>query len=190
MREIEVKILEINRREVEQKLRACGAKKVFDGPVDVRMYDTPDRALKKRGIILRLRKKGDEGELTVKTHVRRTLRAKISSEYETRCDFVAVQTMLSALGYVESFRMKKRRIEYAVGSVLFEIDKIPGIPWFLEIEASSEREISTWVEKLGFAQSDVKNWWWHEVVEYYRIKTARHGEPSSPVRRRGRQVKK
>lgn len=167
MQEIEVKILEIERGALEKKLRALGARKIFDGPVDVRMYDTPDRALKKKGVLLRLRKKGDVGELTVKTHFRRTLRAKMSSEYETHCDFAAMQTMLSALGYVESFRMKKHRIEYALGKVRFEIDKLPRIPWFLEIEASSEREISTWVEKLGFTQSDVKNWWWHEVLAYY-----------------------
>lgn len=167
MKEIEVKILEINRNEVERKLRVLGAKKVFDGPVDVRMYDTPDRTLKKKGVLLRLRKKGDEGELTVKTHFHRTLRAKMSSEYETRCDFVVMQTVLSALGYVESFRMKKRRVEYTQGHVRFELDKIAGIPWFLEIEAPSEPQLTAWITKLGFTQSDAKNWWWYEVLEYY-----------------------
>ncbi|MEK7122302.1 MAG: CYTH domain-containing protein, partial [Patescibacteria group bacterium] len=121
MREIEVKILEINKTAVEQKLRKLGAQKVFDGPVDVRMYDTPDGALKQKGAILRLRKKGTEGELTVKTDFKRTLRAKTSSEYETAVDFAAAQKILSVLGYVESFRMKKHRIEYALGRTHFEI---------------------------------------------------------------------
>lgn len=167
MREIEVKILEINRKAIEQKLRAFGAKKIFDGPVDIRMYDTPDRELKRKEIILRLRKKGTYGELTVKTDFTRTARAKTSLEHETRVDFDATQKMLKALGYCESFRMKKHRIEYAFGKVRFEIDKISGIPWFLEIEAPSEKVLALWVKKLGYAQKDTKSWWWHEVLEHY-----------------------
>lgn len=187
MREIEVKILEINKTAVEKKLRQLGAQKVFDGFVDVRMYDKPDGALKQKGILLRLRKKGKKGELTVKTDFRRTPRAKTSSEHETAVDFIAAQKMLNVLGFIESFRMKKHRIEYALGRTHFEIDKIPGIPWFIEIEAESERQLSACVKKLGFKQADTKNWWWHEVLEYYRAKTARHGEPSSPSKRKGRQ---
>lgn len=169
MKEIEAKILEIDRSALEKKLRAFGAKKIFDGPVDVRMYDTPHGELKARGVILRLRKKGayGEGELTVKTDFKRTARAKTSSEHETRVDFYAVQKMLKALGYCESFRMKKRRIEYALGTVHFEIDKIVGIPWFLEIEAPNKKQLSSWVKKLGYKQSDAKNWWWHEVLKHY-----------------------
>ena len=187
MREIEVKILEIDKVAIEKKLLACGAKKVFDGPVDVRMYDTPAGDLKKRGVILRLRKKRLYGELTVKSDFKRTRLAKTSSEYETRVDFIAARKVLKVLGYSESFRMKKHRIEYALGPVHFEIDKIPGIPWFLEIEASSEKQLSAWVKKLGFTQADTKNWWWHEVIDYYRPRTARQGEPSMPANRNGRQ---
>ncbi|MBI4253140.1 class IV adenylate cyclase [Candidatus Uhrbacteria bacterium] len=167
MREIEVKILEIDRRALEAKLRALGAKKTFDGPVDVRMYDTLRGELKKRGIIFRLRKKGASGELTVKTDFKRTLRAKTSAEYETNVDFIATQKMLKVLGYAESFRMKKRRIEYVIGSVHFEIDKISGIPWFLEIEAPSEKQLMIWIKKLGYKPSDAKSWWWHEVLGHY-----------------------
>lgn len=166
MREIEVKILEIDRKTLEKKLRAVGAKKIFDGQVDIRYFDNSG-ALKKKGIILRLRKKGLIGELTVKTDFQRTVRAKTSSEYETRVDFAATRNILYVLGYTELLRMKKHRIEYVLGNVHFEIDKIPGIPWFLEIEAPSEKQLMWWVKKLGYAQKDVKNWWWHEVLAHY-----------------------
>ncbi len=167
MKEIEVKILEIDKGALEKKLRALGAKKVFDGPVDVRLYDTPRGELNKRGIVVRLRKKGEGGEFTIKTDHGRTARAKSALEYETWVDFTAMQKILSVLGFTECFRMKKHRIEYALGKVHFEIDKVPGIPWFLEIEAPSEKQISLWVKKLGYAQKDTKNWWWHEVLEHY-----------------------
>lgn len=169
MKEIEVKILEVDRATLEKKLRTLDAKKVFDGMLDIRYFDTPKGDLKERGVILRLRKKGVYGELTVKTNFVRTARAKTSSEHETRVDFYATMKMLEALGYCESFRMRKRRIEYVLGKVHFEIDKIAGIPWFLEIEAPNEKQLSSWVKKLGYKQSDAKNWWWHEVLEHYGI---------------------
>lgn len=167
MREIEVKILEIDRLELEKKLCALGAEKVFDGSVDIRLYDTPRGELYQQGIVVRLRKKGERGEFTVKTDHRRTARAKSALEHETSVDFAAMQKMLCALGLKECFRMKKHRIEYALGKVHFEIDKLPGIPWFLEIEAPSEKQILLWVKKLGYSQKDTKNWWWHEVLEHY-----------------------
>lgn len=173
MKEIEVKILEIDRKALEKKLRSFGAKKVFDGPVDVRMYDTPNNDFKRRGTVIRLRKKGTYGEFTVKTAHKRMAHAKSAQEYETRVDFAAMQKILHILGYTESWRMKKHRIEYALGNVHFEIDKIPGIPWFLEIEAPSVMALNAWVKKLGYTQKDAKNWWWHEVLAYYEYRKKR-----------------
>ncbi|MDP2630142.1 MAG: CYTH domain-containing protein, partial [Candidatus Uhrbacteria bacterium] len=124
MKEIEAKILEINKNEVEKKLRALGAKKVFDGKIDIRYFDFPGKTLKKRGIILRLRNKGNHGELTVKSNFVRTKGAKTSYEEETPVDFNATRKVLIALGYQEITRSTKHRIEYVFDSVKFEIDKL------------------------------------------------------------------
>ena len=170
MKEIEAKILEIDKAAVEKKLLALGAKKVFDGAIDFRYFDLPKNTLRKKGIILRLRKKGDYGELTVKSNFVRTKSAKTSIEEETQVDFNSTIKLLLALGYQETSRNIKHRTEYALGSVKFEIDKLPGIPWFLEIEAPSVRVLKEMVERLGFSKEDIKPWWGEDVLEYYRKK--------------------
>lgn len=190
MREIEVKILEIDKSAIEKKLRAFGAKKVFDGTIDCRYYDLPSRSLQKRGIVLRLRRKGMCGELTVKTDLKRTKGAKTAQELETPVSFELTRQILHSLGYRELIRTRKHRIDYALGAVHFEIDKLPGIPWFLEIEAPSQKALKAMVKALGFLPADAKPWWWADVVEHYRAKTARQGEPSQPARRKGRQRRK
>ncbi|MBI4599458.1 class IV adenylate cyclase [Candidatus Uhrbacteria bacterium] len=171
MKEIEAKILEINKDALEKKLRAVGAKKVFDGNVSIRYFDTQKHQLKKRGIILRLRKKGECGELTVKSNFVRTKNAKTSTEEETPVEFESARAMLLTLGYREIARGIKHRIEYTLGSVKFEIDKLPGIPWFLEIEAPSEKKLKAMVERLGFSQKDIKPWWGEDVKAYYGTKS-------------------
>ena len=55
MKEIEVKILEVNVSEVIKKLEALGAKKVLDTAQEIIIYDNAEGTLSK-GQLLRLRK--------------------------------------------------------------------------------------------------------------------------------------
>ena len=170
MQEIEAKILEIDRVAVEKKLRVLGAQKVFDGNLDVRYFDTPTRRLGKRGIVLRLRKKGSEAELTIKRNLVSIRRAKQAEELELKVDFKTAYTMMYVLGFIEQSRMTKHRFEYVLDTAHIEIDKIANIPWLLEIEASSEKEITSIAERLGFRADECKPWWWKDVKKYYAKK--------------------
>jgi len=67
--EIEVKVLEINRLEVEKRLSVLGANKVFDGKIHALYYDLPDRRLRTDGLTLRLRMEGAKAVLTLKTDI-------------------------------------------------------------------------------------------------------------------------
>jgi adenylate cyclase class IV len=57
MKEIEVKVIEINKSEVEKKLLLLGAKKVLDCAIETTIFDTKNADLKNSGKNLRLRKK-------------------------------------------------------------------------------------------------------------------------------------
>jgi hypothetical protein len=46
MEEIEVKILEVNRKELEKKLIKLGAKKTFEGEISATFFDFKDRSIK------------------------------------------------------------------------------------------------------------------------------------------------
>ena len=55
MKEIEVKILGIDRRKVEQTLTGLGAEKVFDGEIQTFFFDFKDGRIIKAKDVLRLR---------------------------------------------------------------------------------------------------------------------------------------
>ena len=53
MKEIEVKIINIDKKDVEKKLVKLGAKKVFAGNLINALYDFKDRRLDKNSFILK-----------------------------------------------------------------------------------------------------------------------------------------
>ncbi|MFQ5620300.1 MAG: CYTH domain-containing protein, partial [Candidatus Nanoarchaeia archaeon] len=66
MREVEGKILEIDREVVIKKLEALGAKKIFEGELRAFYYDFPDGSIRKRHHHARLRKENDKVFLVYK----------------------------------------------------------------------------------------------------------------------------
>ena len=66
MKELEAKILEVNRIQIEKTLGGLGAKKVFDGDIQTLLFDFEDGRIFKARDVLRLRKAQDKTELTYK----------------------------------------------------------------------------------------------------------------------------
>lgn len=66
MKEVEVKIRNIDKDEIAQRIMAMGAVKVFSGRVIDYRFDTPDRDLSRQGKALRIRQKGKYIYLNVK----------------------------------------------------------------------------------------------------------------------------
>jgi len=174
MEEIEVKILEIDRKKVEQKLISLGAQKVFDGEMQTYFFDKPDRSLREQRITLRVRTEGKKTMLTIKTLVENSVSSAAKRRNETEVevsDFEKTRQLLEALGFLVDLEMKKRRISYQLSGVHFEIDRYLGeydyIPEFLEIEAQDEKTIFKYVKLLGFTKEECKPWSWKELVEKY-----------------------
>ena len=168
MREIEAKILAINRTFVLKKLKALGARKVFSGRITAVYYDFKNDKLSSQGKVLRLRKKGPKIELAYKQK-RSKKNAKIMDEHETLLtDFPAAQRILRGLGLKEYRRVKKHRTSYALGDSRFEIDTIEGLPTFLEIESPSVKKLAKAVKKLGYSKSDAKPWSTWDLFKHYK----------------------
>ena len=167
MREIEVKVIEIDKPSIVQKLLALGAAKVFDGEIDAIVYDFPDTRLEKADSTLRLRKKGDKTELTVKTVLSQS-GSRTSDEIEVLVsDFETAQRILSAIGMVVLRRGAKMRTSYRLGDTLFEIDEWGDVPPFMEIEAPDEATIDSFIVKLGLPKENVKNWTSKQLRAHY-----------------------
>ncbi len=169
MREIEVKVLNIDRKAIEKKLCAMGAKKVFSGEVHALFFDER-KTLRSRRQTLRLRLMGNESYLTFKGFIPGT-RTKVRDEHEVKvADFQKTRKILEGLGYSVWLEMKKHRTSYTLGKVHVEFDKYHDhfsfVPEFLEIEGPTEREIFRMVRTLGFDKKDCKPWTILDVVKH------------------------
>lgn len=156
MKEIEVKILEIDPKEIVAKLKELGAKKIEQGLVHAKAYDYPDNRLVKKGQYVRVRKIADRIEVVFKDSIFQE-GVKVNEETEfTVDDFDAACKVFMKLGLKLFANMEKYRATYKLGDVKIEFDKYAGIPWFFEVEASSVEEVKDMVAKLGFDMKDPK----------------------------------
>jgi len=143
MNEIEGKILEINVSDIEKKLLALGAMKIFDGKLVATIFDFPDKRFSQREIIVRLRKEGDKTKLTYKKLLN-TDKAKVSEEIEVEVnEYEAMEKILLAIGLEpkRGYPLTKHRISYSLDNVHFDFDTFPQFPKYLEIEASDNKII-------------------------------------------------
>lgn len=172
MREIEVKILEVNGKEIEKKLLELGAKKTFDGEIDAAFFDTPDFRLKNEKSILRLRTYGSKTFLTYKKAVPNE-NVKVRDEYEIEVsDFETTKNILKGIGLAPrdvKGATKKHRVSYQLEKTHFELDKYDDekIPLLLEIEAQDEETVYKYAAKLGFEKKDCNAWTAGEVIKHY-----------------------
>jgi adenylate cyclase class 2 len=176
MKEIEAKILEVNSADIQKQLLGLGAQKVFEGQMEWVVFDFPDGSLSKEEILVRLRKRGGQAELTVKKLL--SLKgAKVSEETELPVnDFDTAKKILETIGLKQKqgYPLHKHRISYMLDNVHFEIDTFPQFPTYLEIEAPSKEVIKEYAQKLGFSQADLKPWGVREVFAHYRLKNKLH----------------
>jgi len=174
MKEIEVKILNIDGRLVEAKLKALGAKMIFDGVVDTHFFDFENKKLGKKGVLARVRRMGDKTYFTVKKKISDEL-AKIREEYKCEVsDFNELICAFSLLGLKERYSFKKKRTSYVLDGVHFELDKFLSVydfvPEFLEIEAKDIDTIYRYASLLGFRKEDCKPYSIADIVKEIKAK--------------------
>ncbi len=167
MKEIEVKVLEINKVRIVKKLLKLGAKKVFEGRVKSLFYDFEDSRLTRNDSFLRLRKKGKDTYLTFKKKISQD-GVKIMDEFEIRVnDFEAIRSILNFLGLTDFKTYTKKRTSYQIGKTLFEIDEFESIPAYMEIEAPSKELVNYFIELLKIDKQKIKSWDGEELLNYY-----------------------
>jgi adenylate cyclase class 2 len=152
--EIEVKIkvqhLDPWRQKIKFLPAALEAERVFERNI---VFDTSQKSLKKRGILLRLRQQGARAILTMKTPVQGNSFYKVREETEVEIsDFASMEKIIRVIGFRVFFIYEKyREVFYALGARIM-IDETP-IGNFLEIEGNPDR-IDTVATRLGFTAAD------------------------------------
>jgi predicted adenylyl cyclase CyaB len=172
MKEVEVKILEIDRGMIERRLDSLGASKTFEGDVETVFFDFPGNPIANANNLLRLRKIGDKTELTFKKFIANES-AKVRDEYEVLVsDFETMYFLLESLGLVAAQRMKKHRISYVLQSgVRVDLDRYMGefsqIPDLMEVEAQDTATLHSHIKLLGFKPEEGKSWTTFDLVDHY-----------------------
>jgi len=152
-REIEIKFRVENVRSLVRKLHTAGFHLVTPRTHEMNtLYDLPDKALRKKKELLRIRKYGSEWTLTHKAG-KKTGRHSSREELETSLgDGKKMDLILRALGYTPSFRYEKFRAEWTDGKGQVVVDETP-VGNFCEIEGSP-RWIDATANKLGVTPAD------------------------------------
>lgn len=156
MKEVEVKVRNINKDEIIEKILALGAKKVFGGKVIDYRFDTPERDLSRQGKALRIRQKGRYIYLNLKG--KKSSRESIIGRDEIGVkvsNFRTMQRILFSLGYVKIFELFKYRTEYRLGDVNFDLDEYVGLDPILEIESDTYEKVQKYVKELEIKEEDI-----------------------------------
>lgn len=162
MEEIEVKFLNIDPEDIQQKLEQIGASKVGEYFQKWRVFDYPDWRLDKQGAWLRLRDEGD-GRISLSWKQRLGMSDKKGAndtgmeEIEVGLDnFDKMVLMIQRLGFVEKHYAEKKRIRWKKDDTEFDIDFYPELEPYLEIETTSWEKIDEATAWLGLNKDDRK----------------------------------
>jgi adenylate cyclase, class 2 len=168
MQEIEVKILEIDVDAVRKTLLDLGAKKILDDELSYEILDDREQNLFKEKKLLRVRKSKSEAHLCFKSKAKKG-KLRQAEETEVKIDnYDDTIKILNELGFITKHKGKKHRESYKLDKARYEIDTMPGIPTFLEIEADNEDDLIKGIEKIGFKLEDATTMNGHDVIEHYR----------------------
>ena len=171
MKEIEVKILEVDPEALVHKLGELGAEKTSEYDLEALFFDFPDGSLERARNLLRLRRSGELSWLTYKGYVADP-GAKVREEWEVSVsDFSLARRILEALGLQARLRILKHRIAYRLNRASLAIDRhqeeFARIPPLLEIEAPSVEDVHAVARLLGFTPEQCRPWDFSALIAHY-----------------------
>lgn len=149
--EYEVKILNINKKEVLKKLEELQAIFKWESVQKRYVYDFYPKIA---GKWIRLRTNGKISTLTIKNKTSDKIDGMQEIEIEVS-DFDKTHLILKELGYSPRSFQENKRIQYNLNGLEIDIDTWPLIPDYMEIEGKSEEEVMKVVELLGYTKLNV-----------------------------------
>ncbi len=148
--EYEVRILEIDYKDIIKKLEKIGAKFKWDCIQKRYVYDFVPKQENKW---IRLRTDGKKTTLAIKniasSQIDGTQEIEIEVDNFERCNLI-----LKELGYTPKAYQENRRIQYDLNGVEIDIDFWPLIPTYLEIEGPSEQAVYDILNILGYKKEN------------------------------------
>ena len=170
--EIETKIIGINPKDVREALKKAGA--AYVGRFRLKMILFSMKGNGSSRINLRLRTDGKNTYLTLKDWDLE--KRKSPYEYETEvADFKTGAAILAKLFGRPAYTEKAREI-YKLGRAEIVIDKYADLPYYMEIEAPSEREVMRTYGTIGKPGKIFGNFPTGKLYEHYEVDRKKHNK--------------
>lgn len=165
MREIEVKVLDIDKELIENKLKSIGAKIVKDEFQTNFIYDSNDRKLKEkyRGYIrIRITEDCVTGNIKKTMTFKKNIslgKIRNNVEYETEItNEKDADEIIKHLGFDNMYKGTKYRKSYEYEGILFEIDTWDKNTYpkpYLEIEVIDETQMERAIDLLNINRNQI-----------------------------------
>jgi adenylate cyclase, class 2 len=152
-KEIELKILDVDKKEVISRLKKLGAKK--PAVLNFKRIIFFIRDDKKAAIWLRLRTDGKTNTITLKEQFGNGLSQ--TNEFETEVKDFKEAARILCKSFKKSVYEENTRIEYFFNGTQITIDKWPFLPWLVEIEGKSEKQVLDTYKRLKIKGRPVGN---------------------------------
>jgi len=165
MKEVEIKVRNINKSEIIKKIEKLGGKKIFTGRVIDYRFDTPNRDLSRQGKALRIRQKGRYFYLNLKGKKKSVQNIIGREELSVKLNnFKIMYKILNELGYIKIFELNKYRTEYRFNSITFDIDEYLGMAPILEIESNSYDKVEDYMKQLDIQEKNTGRVYIREIL--------------------------
>jgi adenylate cyclase class IV len=143
MREVELKAVLDSWESRRSQLLSAGAAPMFAGRLEDRRYDTEDRSLAVRDIVLRLRTyrdaNGARAELEFKGPTSYERGYKVREEVgSTVADPDAIALVLSGLGYIVTRAIDREIEQFEVDEAIVRFERYPRMDDLVEVEGEPE----------------------------------------------------
>lgn len=142
MREVELKGTVDDPAAARRALEAAGARLVYEGRLEDRRYDTPDRQLSARDHVLRLRVYRDHDEramLDFKGPTTYVDGYKVREEHSTPVgDAAALARILELLGYVVTREIDREIAQFTHAGATIRFERYPRMDVLIEVEGEPE----------------------------------------------------
>lgn len=161
--EHETKVLDIDVKEIEGKLKKLGAKKKSEALLRRWVFD-----LSQGKEWIRLRDNGKNATLAYKKKNGSGISETEEIEVEVE-DFDRTYEILSKMNFRNKYYGESKRKIYTLKGIEFCIDEWPKVPPLLEIEAESEKKVIEGLKLLGLEGKDAGNLCMIDVCRKYGV---------------------
>ena len=177
--ETEAKIRVADHEPLQARLIQLGAQPQGQ-QLEVNMYfDTADERLRQGDTALRLRCTDKKNVLTYKgpqTQSRYKQRLEVQT---TVAEAQAMQAILQQLGFRQSLLFEKRRDSWLLNNCRVELDELPLLGSFVEVEGPSEQDIDRVLGQLELDKEDLINKPYPTMLREHLERT---GKPGGEIR--------